>query len=55
MIEGYETAFAPEARGETTDSSDDMPKTGEIGDAPGSGTIMEASCRTKGSGRALRP
>jgi uncharacterized protein (DUF2252 family) len=27
MIEGYETAFAPEARGETTDSSDDMPKT----------------------------
>jgi hypothetical protein len=27
MIEGYEAAFTPEARGETTDSSDDMPKT----------------------------
>jgi uncharacterized protein (DUF2252 family) len=27
MVEGYETAFAPEARGETMDSSDTMPKT----------------------------
>jgi uncharacterized protein (DUF2252 family) len=27
MIEGYETAFAPEARGESTDSSVTMPKT----------------------------
>jgi uncharacterized protein (DUF2252 family) len=27
MIEGYEAAFVPEARGETTDSSNDMPKT----------------------------
>jgi uncharacterized protein (DUF2252 family) len=27
MIEGYEAAFMPEAPGETTDSSDDMPKT----------------------------
>ncbi len=27
MIDGYETAFAPEAQGETLDSSDDMPKT----------------------------
>ena len=27
MIEGYETAFAPEVQGETLDSSDDMPKT----------------------------
>ena len=27
MIDGYEAAFAPEAQGETTDASDDMPKT----------------------------
>jgi uncharacterized protein (DUF2252 family) len=27
MVEGYETAFAPEARGETLESSEDMPKT----------------------------
>ena len=27
MIEGYESAFAPEAQGEMLDSSDDMPKT----------------------------
>jgi len=27
MVEGYESAFAPEAQGETTDASDDMPKT----------------------------
>jgi uncharacterized protein (DUF2252 family) len=27
MIDGYAAAFAPEAQGETTDASDDMPKT----------------------------
>jgi uncharacterized protein (DUF2252 family) len=27
MVEGFETAFAPQARGEITDSSDTMPKT----------------------------